>query len=147
MSSERGFLTGKDLHGETYRVPLSDDWCPWCGPEADVCIDPSDVDFMITAAKHGLIFYSCNNCGRYFVKKNGEGVLSASDGSLNLYRRLVAARFYNAVDAFQEAYRNLGPALEAYRNEVNEIPDEPWMDLSGARDLGWSIMWHEDFPL
>ena len=146
MSSERGFLTGKDLHGETYRVPLSDDWCPWCGPEADACVEPADVDFMITAAKHGLIFYSCNNCGRCFVKKNGEGVLSASDGSLALYKRLVAARFYNAVDAFREAYRNLGPVLEVYKNEVNEKPAEPWMDISGARELAESIMKDADEP-
>lgn len=146
MMSERGFLTGKDLHGETYRVPLSNDGCPWCGPEADARVETAELDFMITAAKNGLIFYSCKECGRYFVKKIRTGMPSASDGSLDLYRRLVSGRFYNAVDAFREAYRNLGPALKAYRNEVNEMPDEPWVDLSGARELAESVMKDEDEP-
>lgn len=146
MVSERGFLTGKDLHGETYRVPLSDDWCPWCGPEADARVEAAECDFMTTAAKNGLIFYSCKKCGRYFVKNIRAGMPSASDGSLALYQRLVAARFYNAVDAFREAYRNLGPALEAYKNEVNEKPAEPWMDISGARELAESIMKDADEP-
>lgn len=144
MSFERGFIIGKDQHGKTYRVQLSDGTCPWCGPEVEVRVETSIPDYIAKSKDSRLRFCSCRRCGRYSVKSEGDMTLRFSDGSVDLYHRLVSAKFYNAVDEFRAAYKKLGPALKQWRSETGEFPSEPWMDISGARELAESIMKDED---